>query len=301
MVGVHTPEFPFERDVENVRWAAKDMARRVSDRARQRLRGLAGVRQQLLAGRVHRGRGGTDPASPLRRGRLRRVRAGRSRCCCDEAGRSDVGDDLVSVAPDGFEAQADWATLGSPETYLGYEQAQNFASPGGADVRRARSYVVPEPLELNQWALSGDWTVASGASVLERSRRADRVPLPRPRRQSRDGTARARSVRAVPRARRRSSLPAPLTGSTSTRTATERSAEQRLYQLVRQPGSIDRPHVRDRVPRSGRRGLLLHVRLEPTGATRPRAISLTALAVAYAQPWVTTDVGTPVARWPFRS
>ena len=48
------------------------------------------------------------------------------------AGCSAVDGDLVSVSPDGFEAQADWANLGSPETYLGYEQAQNFASPAGA-------------------------------------------------------------------------------------------------------------------------------------------------------------------------
>jgi hypothetical protein len=51
-----------------------------------------------------------------------------------EAGVEDIGDELVSVAPDGFEAQADWTNLGSPETYLGYEQGQNFASPGRADV-----------------------------------------------------------------------------------------------------------------------------------------------------------------------
>ena len=57
--------------------AVQGDAGRVSDRARPRLRGLARVRQQLLAGRVHRRRGGADPAQPLRRGRLRGVRAGR--------------------------------------------------------------------------------------------------------------------------------------------------------------------------------------------------------------------------------
>jgi hypothetical protein len=49
-----------------------------------------------------------------------------------DAGRDRISDDLVSVVGDGFEAQADWANLESPETYLGYEEAQNFASPGGA-------------------------------------------------------------------------------------------------------------------------------------------------------------------------
>jgi hypothetical protein len=94
-----------------------------------------------------------------------------------ETGGGPVDHDLVSVAAEGFEAQADWANLESPETYLGYEQAQNFASPGGAGLDEPRIYDVPDPLKLNQRALSGDWTI-------ERAKRAeprgwwDRVPLP---------------------------------------------------------------------------------------------------------------------------
>jgi Thioredoxin like C-terminal domain/Epoxide hydrolase N terminus len=83
-----------------------------------------------------------------------------------EAGGDGVGDDLVSVAADGFEAQADWTNLESAETYLGYEQAEDFASPGGAELDEPRTYVAPDPLKLNQWALSGDWTVQRRASVL---------------------------------------------------------------------------------------------------------------------------------------
>jgi hypothetical protein len=83
-----------------------------------------------------------------------------------EAGRDGIGDDLVSVIPDGFEAQADWTHLESPETYLGYEQAQNFASLGRAELDEPRTYVVPDPLRLNHWALSGDWTIERRASVL---------------------------------------------------------------------------------------------------------------------------------------
>ena len=86
-----------------------------------------------------------------------------------EAGHEGIGDDLVSVDPDGFEAQADWANLESPETYLGYEQAQNFASPGGAVLDEPRTYVAPDSLKLNRWALSGDWTVERRASVLNRA------------------------------------------------------------------------------------------------------------------------------------
>ena len=80
-----------------------------------------------------------------------------------EAGVEDVADDLVSIAPDGFEAQADWANLESPETYLGYEQARGFASPGGAGLDESRDYALPESLRLNQWAVAGDWTIEAGA------------------------------------------------------------------------------------------------------------------------------------------
>ena len=80
-----------------------------------------------------------------------------------------MADDLVSVADDGFQAQADWASLRSPETYLGYEQAQNFASPGRAGLDESREYVVPDDLRLNEWALAGEWTIEHGASVLTAS------------------------------------------------------------------------------------------------------------------------------------
>src|SRR6185503_1746076 len=76
-----------------------------------------------------------------------------------------IADDggLVSVVDEGFEAQADWENLGSPETYLGYEQAQNFA--GDAAYGRPYEYVVPEPLNLNEWALGGSWTIGPGHST----------------------------------------------------------------------------------------------------------------------------------------
>ena len=82
-----------------------------------------------------------------------------------EADRDGVPDNLVSVADEGFEAQADWATLGSPETYLGYEQGQNFVSADAAEFDEPREFGVPERLERNQWALSGNWTLGPGKSV----------------------------------------------------------------------------------------------------------------------------------------
>ena len=83
-----------------------------------------------------------------------------------EAGQDVRNKDLVSVEPAGVELAADWNTLGSPETYVGYARATGLASPGGVDPDRGRLYVEPPRLELNQWALSGDWTVAEQVTTL---------------------------------------------------------------------------------------------------------------------------------------
>jgi thiol-disulfide isomerase/thioredoxin len=169
VVGAHTPEFPFERDVDNVIQAADDMRVEYpialdSDYAIWRAFDnrywpavyIADAQGQI---RHHRfGEGGYEELERVIQGLL------------GAAGRGDVGDDLVSVAGDGFEAQADWANLESPETYLGYEQAQNFASPGGVSLDEARSYAAPDRLKLNHWALAGNWTIERGASVLKEAK-----------------------------------------------------------------------------------------------------------------------------------
>jgi hypothetical protein len=71
----------------------------------------------------------------------------------------------VSVDGPGVEAAADWASLRSPENYLGYERTENFASPGGI-VDQRHAYVLPTRLTLNHWALSGSWTVEKQGAVL---------------------------------------------------------------------------------------------------------------------------------------
>ena len=157
-----------------------------------------------------------------------------------EAGAEDVGGALVSVAGEGFEAQADWTNLASPETYLGYEQTQNFASPGGVafdEPKEPRTYVAPDSLRLNQWALSGEWTVGGGASVLNRAdgRIAFRLH--------------ARDVNLVLRTRQRGTAvpfrvlidgepPGDAHGLDVDEEGHGTVTQPRLYQLVREPGSI---------------------------------------------------------------
>jgi thiol-disulfide isomerase/thioredoxin len=223
VVGVHTPEFPFERDIDNVRQAVEDMAVEYpvaldSDYAIWRAFGNRYWPAVYIAdaeGRIRHhqfGEGGYEECERVVQQLLR------------DAGRYGVGDELVSVTDDGFEAQADWTTLQTPETYLGYEQAQNFADWD------------PERLEPNQWALSGDWTVETGASVLNAA----------------DGRIRfrfhARDVHLVLRARE---TPVPfrvLVDGEPPRDAHGLDVDEhgrgtlvepRLYQLIRQPGSID--------------------------------------------------------------
>jgi thiol-disulfide isomerase/thioredoxin len=236
VVGVHTPEFPFEQDVDNVREAANDM--RVgypvaldSDYAVWRAFGNRYWPAVYIAdakGRIRHhqfGEGGYEECERV----IQRL--------LSEAGREGIGDDLVSVAPDGLEAQADWTNLESPETYLGYEQAQNFASPGGAGLDESRTYVAPDPLRLNQWALAGDWTVESRASVLNSANGGIAFRF------------HARDVHLVmgPRARG-SSVPFRVLvdgeppGAAHGLDVDEHGhgtvAQQRLYQLIRQRGSI---------------------------------------------------------------
>ena len=67
--------------------------------------------------------------------------------------------DLVSVKGSGVEVEADWAQLRTPETYLGYGRSANFASPGGAAFDERARYELPERLPLNHWALAGEWTI----------------------------------------------------------------------------------------------------------------------------------------------
>ena len=62
----------------------------------------------------------------------------------------------VAVEGVGVEAEADWDHLRTPETYLGYGRGEHFASPG-------------EPLRLNHWALTGEWTVGHECVVLDRA------------------------------------------------------------------------------------------------------------------------------------
>ena len=82
------------------------------------------------------------------------------------AGADGIDQDLVMVEPHGLEVAADWGTLQSPETYVGYRQSTGFAQEGVASNDSPRAYTLPERLRRNEWGLSGNWTVAGHAAAL---------------------------------------------------------------------------------------------------------------------------------------
>ena len=82
-----------------------------------------------------------------------------------EAGSVGTDQDLTSVDAHGVEVAADWASLRSPENYLGYERTDNFVAPNGSILDTSYAYAAPTRLGPNHWALAGDWTVKQQAIV----------------------------------------------------------------------------------------------------------------------------------------
>lgn len=165
VVGVHSPEFPFEHDFDKIRSALAGM----------------GIDYPIAVDNAFAVWRAFDnnywPALYFvdAQGRLRYHHFGEENYerseqviqqLLAEAGSTGLDDDLVAVAPEGVSVGADWASLESPETYVGYARATGFASPGGLEADRRHLYEEPRRLKLNDWALSGDWTVQPQIATL---------------------------------------------------------------------------------------------------------------------------------------
>lgn len=166
VIGVHAPEFSFEKDIDNVRWAAKDMCIAYPiaiDNDHAIWRGFNNEYWPALyfadaKGKIRHsqfGEGEYEQAEKV----IQKLLA--------EAGANGTRGELVSVDAAGAEVAADWNDLRSGENYLGYERTANFAS-GGAAPDQPRVYSVPKHLGLNYWSLSGDWTMGREAIQLNR-------------------------------------------------------------------------------------------------------------------------------------
>ncbi len=168
VIGVHAPEFSFEKNVNNVRWAVREMRidypvavdnEHVIWRAfnNQYWPALYFIDSQGRVRHHHFGEGAYEQSEMI----IQELLA--------ETGIDGIDREPVSVGADGVEAAADWDSLKSPENYIGYERTQNFASSGGGLLDEPRVYELPARLRLNDWALSGDWTVRKEAAVLNKA------------------------------------------------------------------------------------------------------------------------------------
>lgn len=165
VIGVHTPEFAFERNIDNVRRAVRQM----------KIEYPVAIDNEYSIWRAFDNHYWPALYFVDARGRLREHHFGegeyeRSETAIQrllaDAGVGKVSDGFVPVVADGVEAAADWDNLRSAENYVAYDRTQNFASPGGGEPDRRRVYTAPARLALNQWALAGDWTMGRQATVL---------------------------------------------------------------------------------------------------------------------------------------
>ncbi len=160
VIGVHTPEFSFEHDIERVRRAT---------RVREIDYPVAVDNQyeiwSAFANHYWPALYFVDANGSIRDHHFGEGRYAQSERVIQKL--LGIERDPVSVAGVGVEAEADWEHLRSPETYLGYGRSDGFASPSGAAPGVRLAYDFPERLGVNQWALSGEWTVGQESAVLD--------------------------------------------------------------------------------------------------------------------------------------
>jgi thiol-disulfide isomerase/thioredoxin len=163
VIGVHTPEFEFEKDVENVRRAVKDLdvgfPVAIDSDARVWRAFDNGYWPALYF---------VDAQGHVRHHQFGEGEYERSERVLQqlltEAGGAGVGKDLVELHPQGAEAPADWESLDSPETYVRHRGIERFASSGNVVPNKRHTYAAPARLARNSWGLTGVWTLGNDAA-----------------------------------------------------------------------------------------------------------------------------------------
>jgi thiol-disulfide isomerase/thioredoxin len=158
VIGVHTPEFSFEHKLENIKNANKEM----------NIVYPIAVDSNYEIWRSFQNN--YWPALYLidAKGKIRYQKFGEGdyreielmiQQLLKEVSAQSIPAKTSTLQPGGFEAEADWENLKSPENYVGYGSTQGFVSPGGIITDKQTLYAVPTYLQLNQWALLGEWTI----------------------------------------------------------------------------------------------------------------------------------------------
>ena len=236
IVGVHSPEFAFEKDEANVRRAVREFGIQYPVALDNDYAIWQAFNNQYwpahyfidAQGRIrghHFGEGNYEESEAL----IRTLLA--------EAGEQSLPAMAADEAGQGIEAAAGITEVRSPETYVGYGRAENFTSPGGFVHEAAKSYVAPSSLELNQWALDGNWTVegeramanAAPGKIVFRFHARDLHLVLGPGADGKPVRFRVRVDGAAPGDDRGTDVDGSGDGVVR---------EQRLYQLIRQSGEV---------------------------------------------------------------
>jgi cytochrome c biogenesis protein CcdA/thiol-disulfide isomerase/thioredoxin len=168
VIGVHAPEFAFERNVDNVKQAV----------AKLKIDYPVAIDNNYEIWRAFDNEYWPADYFIDAQGRIRHHFFGEGdyaesekviQQLLAEAGKGNLPTDVVSVSATGAEAASDEADVKSPETYIGYMRSENFASPGGAIGDKSHDYSPGDLKQLNEWGLSGDWTLGAQSAALNRT------------------------------------------------------------------------------------------------------------------------------------
>lgn len=236
VIGVHAPEFAFERDISNVKKAVNDLGVDYPVAIDNNYAIWRGFNNQYwpahyfvdAQGRVryhHFGEGNYAESERVIQQLLR------------EAGAKQVADGITDVKAAGVQQAPDMSDVRSPETYVGYERAENFTSPGGAVKDTVTDYRAPTSPSLNNWGLAGRWNVGpeqatatqAGASIVYRFHARDLHLVLGPDTNGKPVRFRVTVDGQAPGNAHGTDVAADGTGTVTS---------QRLYQLVRQTGDV---------------------------------------------------------------
>ena len=264
VIGVHTPEFAFEKNIDNVKKAVADL----------KIGFPVAIDNDYAIWRAFKNRYWPADYFIDAQGRIRDHSFGEGDYAASEhviqqlltkAGEANVSGGLVTVNASGAEAASDADNDRSSETYIGYGRAEKFVSPGGVIKGGPHVYAAGMP-KLNEWGLSGDWTVGEERAVLNKKDGSIVYRF-----HARDLHLVLGSARNGNPVRFRVTIdgkpPGDSHGADVDADGQGVVTGQRLYQLVRQNGAIADHTIRDPFPRSRRRGLRLHLRLKTSSSS----------------------------------
>ncbi|MGT2511529.1 cytochrome c biogenesis protein DipZ [Cupriavidus basilensis] len=239
VIGVHAPEFAFERNIDNVKKATRDLG----------IDYPVAVDNNYAIWRAFNNQYWPAHYFVDAQGQIRFHHFGEGEYAKSEqviqqllaeaghAGAAKVATGLGTTGAQGVQMAADKAEIQSGETYLGYERAENFASPGGEAQDKAHTYTAPAQPALNDWGLAGTWKVGAehatlaGASgrIVYRFHARDLHLVLGPGQDGRPVRFRVTIDGAAPGDAHGTDVAADGRGTVT---------EQRLYQLVRQSGKV---------------------------------------------------------------